>query len=1155
MHKLNIFNIPLKGKILIESSAGTGKTFTIIIIYIRLILGINTKYLYKKPLSVKKILILTYTNYGSLEIKKKIYENINILLRSCIEKKCSNNILLKIFKKIKDFKTSIKILLKAKKQINNASIFTIHVFCKKILETYALELNIPFKYKLLKNKSILYEQSVINFWRKYFYKLEFNIVKYIVYKIKTPKNLLKIISPWLNGKLPNFENIPIKKESILLKKFKEIIEIIKKIKKKWNKNKNKIISIILSLKVNKKIYNKKNLLIWFNKITNWVYDKNTIEFIPKILKYFRISIINKNKKITDIKKYKIFYFIEELFNKKSSLYYHIISFAIIKTREIIKKEKVNKNLISFDDLINVINTSIKNKNFKKISKKINKKYPVTIIDEFQDTDYNQYKIFDNIYNKKKKFTLLLVGDPKQAIYDFRNADIFSYIKITSKISKKFNLITNWRSSPRIVKSINKIFSIKDKPFVLDKIPFTKSKYNKINSNLSFILNKKKQPAIKIWYIENNELNYSNNKLSIAQKCAYEICSWLKYSKKNKSYIVNKIKMSKPLCPSDITILVKNNKEAKIICKTFKKNNLQTFYLSNNNNIYSTNEAKEILLILKATINPENINILKNSLITNIINFNIFEISKIEKNKNLYYTFIKKFKSYYQIWKKFGIISLFNIILSDFNIIKNYNIIDNNEQKIINILHIGELLHKIYYETNNKNNIINYLEKKINNTEKTKKNEQIRYNNIHNKIKVMTIHKSKGLEFPIVWIPFITNYNKINRNIYHNRNNFNKVLNLQKNNKKLIEEEILSENIRKFYVALTRAIYNCNIVVILTNKKKETNINNQNELNYLINNKNELNFKKYLINFQKIFSKNEINISYFKNKKNINYNEINFIKEKEKIYYLKHTLKNNSQINSFSSIKKEELKNKKLYIKKNIKKNNILTPHNFPRGKYYGNFLHKLLENIDFNKPLNYNFINKKIKNIELNKNWTPIIIDWLKNILNKQLNKKNICLSKIKKNKYKKELKFYIKIKKIITKNIFNKMMCYYDNISLQSPKLKFNKLSGILTGSIDMIFNWQNKYYLIDYKSNWLGYSDKSYSYMKLKNTIIQYRYDLQYNIYALALHKYLKQKMKNYKFEKNFGGIFYLFIRGINNNNKHGIFFKKIKFNFVNEFNKFFK
>ncbi|WDR80709.1 UvrD-helicase domain-containing protein [Candidatus Purcelliella pentastirinorum] len=817
---LNIFNIPLKGKILIESSAGTGKTFTIIITYIRLILGINTKNLYKKPLSVKKILILTYTNYGSLEIKKKIYENINILLRSCIEKKCSNDILLKIFKKIKNFKTSIKILLKAKKQINNAPICTIHVFCKKILETYALELSIPFKYKLLKNKSILHEQSVINFWRKYFYKLEFNIVKYIIYKIKTPKNLSKIISPWLDGELPRFENIQIKKESILSKKFQEIIKTIEKIKTEWNKNKNKIISIILSSKVNKKIYNKKNLLIWFDKVTDWVYDKNTIEFMPKILKYFRISIINKNQEIKKINKYKVFHFIEELFNKEISLYYHIISFAIIKTREIIKKEKINKNLISFDDLISIINTSIKNKNFEKISKKINKDYPVTIIDEFQDTDYCQYKIFDNIYNKKKKFTLLLVGDPKQAIYDFRNADIFSYIKITSKISKKFNLITNWRSSPSIVENINKIFSIKKNPFVLDMILFTQSKYNKKNSNLSFLLNKKKQPAIKIWYIKNNELNYFNNKILIAQKCAYEICSWLKYSKKNKSCIVNKIKISKPLCASDIAILVKNNKEAKIICKIFKKNNLQTFYLSNNNNVYSTIEAKEILLILKTIINPENINILKSSLVTNIINFNIFELSKIEKNKNLYYTFIEKFKFYYEIWKKFGIISLFNMILSDFNIIKKNNIIHNDEQKIINILHIGELLHKIYYETHNTNNIINYLEKRINNTEKTKKNEQIRYNNINNKIKVMTIHKSKGLEFPIVWIPFITNNNKINRNIYHDRNNFNKILNLQKNKKKLIEEEILSENIRKFYVALTRAICNCNIIIISNKKKRK-----------------------------------------------------------------------------------------------------------------------------------------------------------------------------------------------------------------------------------------------------------------------------------------------------------------------------------------------
>lgn len=1152
MHALNIFDLPLNGKVLIESSAGTGKTFTIIMVCLRLILGINTKYIYKKPLSIKKILILTYTHYGSLEIKKKLYEKINILLISCIKKKCLDNTLLKIFKKINNFKKSIKILLKTKTQINNTSIFTIHVFCKKILDMHTLEFKIPLKYKLLENKLILYKQSVINFWRKYFYKLDFNITKYILYKIKTPDNLFKIIAPWLDGQFPKFLNKPIKKESILLEKFKEIINIINNIKIEWNNKKNEIISIILSSKINKRIYNKRNLSIWCNKITDWVNEINTTEFSPKSLKYFRKNIIDKDKQIKYIHKYKIFNLIENFFKKKKILYNYIISFALIKTRKIINKEKKYKNIICFDDLINIINKSIKNKNFKEISKEISKKYPVTIIDEFQDTDYSQFKIFDNIYKKKNIFTLLLVGDPKQSIYDFRNADIFSYIKITSKIKKKIKLLTNWRSSYNTINGINKLFSKVNQPFILNDIKYIPSKYNTKNSNLSFILHDKIQPAINIWYTKKQENNSTNDKITIAKKCAYKICSWLNYSKINKATITNKNNVSLPICKSDITILVNNSNEAKIICKVFEKNNLSTLYISKKNNIYSTKEAKDILTILKTIIHPEDINKLKNSLITNLIKVKMLEIKQIKINEKKHYKFIKIFKYYSEIWKKFGIISLFNIMLVNFNLVQKNNILNNNEQKIINILHIGELLHKVYYKIKDENNLVNYLEQKILNNKKTNKNEQIRYNNLDNKIKVMTIHQAKGLEFPIVWIPFILGENKFNKNIYHNRNNFKKTFTCKKNI--LMEEELLSERIRKFYVAITRSIYNCNVVIKLTKLNKETDLKKKNELNHLINKKTN-NFKKYLMKFKKEFKNNEIIVNHFKTKKNIYLDNKKQVKKLKKIYYLTRILNNIPKINSFSSIKKQKPNFFNSYIKNKISKNNILTPHTFPKGKYYGKFLHKILENINFNKQINFNFIKYEIKNIELNEKWTPIIINWLKTILNKPLNNKNICLSNITENEYKKEITFHIKIKKYITKKLFNKIIQNYDCISAQAPLISFNKLSGILTGAIDMIFCWKNKYYIIDYKSNWLGENKNSYSNKKIINIIINNRYDIQYQIYSLALHKYLKMKIKNYKFKKNFGGVFYLFIRGINNENKNGIFFKKINVKFINKLNKLFK
>ncbi|MCK8225354.1 UvrD-helicase domain-containing protein, partial [Erwinia amylovora] len=89
---------------------------------------------------------------------------------------------------------------------------------------------------------------------------------------------------------------------------------------------------------------------------------------------------------------------------------------------------------------------------------IRQRYPVALIDEFQDTDPQQYRIFLTLYRRQPDSALLLIGDPKQAIYAFRGADIFTYMKARCEVSAHFTLETNWRSSPAMVNAVNQLFS-------------------------------------------------------------------------------------------------------------------------------------------------------------------------------------------------------------------------------------------------------------------------------------------------------------------------------------------------------------------------------------------------------------------------------------------------------------------------------------------------------------------------------------------------------------------------------------------------------------------------------------------------------------------------------------------------------------------------
>ena len=101
-------------------------------------------------------------------------------------------------------------------------------------------------------------------------------------------------------------------------------------------------------------------------------------------------------------------------------------------------------------------------------------------------------------------------------------------------------------------------------------------------------------------------------------------------------------------------------------------------------------------------------------------------------------------------------------------------------------------------------------------------------------------------------------------------------------------------------------------------------------------------------------------------------------------------------------------------------------------------------------------------------------------------------------------------------------------------------QVQGMLKGFIDLTFAYQGRWYVLDYKSNWLGDTPSDYSRENMARMMIDHRYDLQYQLYSLALHRLLKQRLPDYDYDRHFGGIIYLFLRGVQANDpeRHGIY-----------------
>lgn len=1164
MHELNVLNLPLQGVNLIEASAGTGKTYVVTILYLRLLLHLEKKSAFFRPLTIQEILVVTFTNAAAQSLRDRIQQNIRQFRLDCIRGYSDHDIFAKLLTQIHDINHAIHQLLEAETHINQASIFTIHGFCQRILSQHSIELNVLFNTFITNNEMKLYKQICIDFWTRRFHVLPLNIL-YLIQEYWIDSNaLLQEIFPYIYGEKPTIKNsiFSVINEDIPAY-YAQIIINIKNIKMQWHENAHNIATIINHYNINRKIYNIKNLNTWIDKINQWTQHPTKNHIIPHDLQRFRTSTLHAYNNHHHDKMYTcpLFDAIEKLYLQRISFKTLIFNIAINDIRTDLKKNKHITSELTFNDLINLLSSNLEQKKQNNLAHTIRTNYPITIIDEFQDTDQQQYKIFHMLYHNYTKNSLIFIGDPKQAIYSFRGADIFTYITARQTIFKKYTLSMNWRSSSNMINAINQLFQYKAHPFIFEDIPFIPATPTKYSNTYKFLINNRLQTAICFWVHPEKMVTINNYKTAMAQECAITLHNLL-LAIQNKTAWIEKNNEKRILRASDITILVRNHKEASLMQTVLSKLNISTVFLSNQKNIFETAESYDLLLLLQAILFLDH-KMICTALTTIFFTFNAANIEHINKHTLQLEKIINEFSEYYFIWKKKGIYSMICTILFKNKIPKILLSSKIGEDKLINILHLSELLQNISMELKDTYELMQWFLLKMTSTkhEHVSSEQLLRLNSNYQVIKISTIHKSKGLEFPLTFLPFMANFRFQQTPVFHDRRSYLTCLDFNQltlSHKKLIDEERLSEDLRLLYVAITRSIYHCSIGIapIIYKYKKKSNIHDLHRcaLGYLIqkNIAGNSDFLRKNLEILSTRSYGDISFRYIKksqkfpailpitnnNKKNLLAKSWTISLDNKPWTITSYSqLKNSNTTTTHYDLDKQF--NTQKYLHHTI--NDIqLTPHTFPQGKVCGNFFHHLFALLDFTQPISQTWLTTQIKKYYFDPHWNIIIQKWIHTVINTPLNQKNLTLSQINHTNKKTELEFYLPINTDLTAKQLDLLCKNYDSLSAKSPKLVFTKIKGMLQGFIDLIFFWNKKYYLLDYKTNWLGENFNAYTYSNMEQEMIKQCYMLQYQFYTLALHRFLRHRVTSYDYKKDFGGIYYLFIRGMDGTKlSNGIYF----------------
>ncbi|MGU6005567.1 exodeoxyribonuclease V subunit beta [Klebsiella pneumoniae] len=1131
--------LPLIGERLIEASAGTGKTFTIAALYLRLLLGLGGEAAYPRAISVEELLVVTFTEAATEELRGRIRSNIHELRIACLRGESDNPLYSALLAEIADKDDAAKTLLLAERQMDEAAVFTIHGFCQRMLSLNAFESGMLFEQQLIEDESRLRYQACADFWRRHCYPLTRDIAAVIHDVWKGPRDLLKSLDRWLQGEAPQLKSPPAPNET-LAERHQQIIARIDSLKQQWREQVGEIEGVLENSGLDRRKFNRGNQGKWMEKVNAWAQEETLSYQLPDALEKFAQSfLLERTKAGGEPPVHPLFSAVESLLASSLTLTDLVLARAMVEIRDAVAREKRRRGELGFDDMLSRLDEALRGDSGETLASAIRQRFPVAMIDEFQDTDPQQYRIFRRIWRRQPETALLLIGDPKQAIYAFRGADIFTYMKARGDVAAHYTLDTNWRSSPGIVGSVNRLFSLSDNPFMFHEIPFLPVKAAAKNKGLRFTVDAADVPAMNVWLMPGDTVGSGDYQTFMAQLCATQIRDWLSAGQRGRA-LLWRGETSRPVQASDITVLVRNRLEAAQVREALQTLGIPSVYLSNRDSVFETLEAQELLWLLQAVLAPERENTLRSALATSMFGLTALDIENLNQDEQAWDALVEEFSEYRQIWRQRGVMPMLRALMTARHIAENLLATRGGERRLTDILHISELLQEAASQLESEHALVRWLAQHIAEPDSNAASQQMRLESDKHLVQIVTIHKSKGLEYPLVWLPFIARFRKQDQAFYHDRETFAAVLDLGQDEAslELAEAERLAEDLRLLYVALTRAVWHCSLGVAPLSSRKSGNSDfHLSALGRLLQAGEAMDAAGLAARLAD-FCHGDIALQIPGELDLTPWQAPAATIPRLSARELQRRIADDWRVTSYSGLQQHGFSGGQDLLPRldvdaagvgEVVEEPQLTPHQFPRGAAPGTFLHSLFEELDFTQPVPEGWMAEKLQLSGFDAQWAPVLTDWLGGVLKTRLPGPDIALNQLAARDKQVEMAFYLPIAQLLTAERLDALIRQYDPLSADTPPLDFRQVRGMLKGFIDLVFRHEGRYYLLDYKSNWLGEDREAYTRPAMEQAMRAHRYDLQYQLYSLALHRYLRHRLADYDYDRHFGGVIYLFLRGM--------------------------
>lgn len=1138
---------------LIEASAGTGKTYSITALYLRFLL--------EKKLPIQQILSVTYTVAATQELRERIRTRLRRALDELRSPKspgatgAGDPVLERYLEEGGDCEEATRLLNLAIQTFDEAPIFTIHGFCHRTLQDYAFESGVRYQAETLQSAAGLYQEIAEDFWRRHFYETSPFLAAVAVSPEAanlSPEALADLLR--LSESHPGLTILPAPSLKPLETLGEQAASLFSPLLELWCNRHEEIVALALDDKCLKAGFRNPILNHALPVLEHALeqFEKPTPALITAFCAFSKARMTENLHRKKSAPEHPFFDLCErfesDLLNYLQKLPHEFLVYA----RGELRARKEARNLLSFDDLLARLHAALHpggNGGPSPLAVALSAKYTVALIDEFQDTDQLQTEIFTRLFSPAREAPahwLYYIGDPKQAIYAFRGADIFSYLNAAASATRHYSLQTNYRSCPKLLEGFNRFFLQAEAPFLFKEIayiPVSAPPEKEAGPEPPFIFRR---------FLSDKELSAEKALPEVAAMLARDVLA-LRHGADHPARRFG-----------EMAVLVRTGTQAALVQEHLRHHGIPSV-LHSDKSVFHSEEAAALEKLLRGLVNPRNATLLRTALLTPLFAFSEAELHALQAGESVLETWTTLFTDWKAAWDRNGFIAFYRRFLSAVNLRERIVLQSGGERFLTNLGHLSELLHE--EETTRQLSaeaLADWLHaQRMSPASGSDETAQLRLESDNEAVTIVTIHKSKGLEYPVVFCPFLWAARDFSRNppgCFHDE--AGRITLDRRSNKEAPPEHIecyrfetRAEEMRLLYVALTRAKYLCHVYFGNARSFKDSALGH-------------------------LFPEGEGELAGFASA----HPGITTLVESEapvpaaipeetpametlRCREFRGTLAQPAFLTSFTSLARdhaaattgiaersavqltepreldeipvEPLPEPSLptELERDTKPGGIFL---FEKGMRAGDFFHDVLEHLDFQNPDELEeLLPKALSRHGFHDNPHREALDaHFRGILQTEL-QPGLSLSKIPKSARLTEVEFSLHLPELTAARLRQVYNGYTGPLDAQS--LNFATVRGFLRGVIDLFFEHEGRYYILDWKSNWLGDTPAAYCRPQVDNAMRQHHYALQAHLYLLACDQFLQNRIQDYSYERHFGGIFYLFLRGVTPSDPAlGVFFE---------------